>query len=162
VACVHDHCRSASVYTCASCGGQICATHTYRDNWAGRNYCPADAATVQGQAGGIVWRSHPVVPLSLAMPPGAEDHLEFWRPRIDSAVRAAANRDDLLGYVVRQSLETQTFQPQVAAEALALGGWAVELPEPGAWFPQFTDAELRARGLLPREMTALLRDHRRG
>jgi hypothetical protein len=94
------------------------------------------------------------------MPSGAESHLEFWRPRIDSAVRGAANRDDLLGYVVRQSLETGRFQPEIAAQALALGGWAVELPAPGTWFPPFTDAELRARGLLPREMTALLRDYR--
>jgi hypothetical protein len=160
VACVHDHCALAPAYTCAACGGQICPTHTYRDSWAGRNYCPAHAASVQGQAGGIVWRSQDVAPLTLAMPAGAEGHLEFWRPRIENAVRSAANRDDLLGYVVRQSLDTGTFRPEIAAEALALGGWAVELPEPGTWFSPFTDAELRARGLLPREMTALLRDHR--
>jgi hypothetical protein len=158
--CVADSCRRGGAYVCVACGGQICPQHTHHDSQANCNYCPTHAAIVSAQRAGIVFVD-PVIELphfEPVAPVEADPHIEFWSEQIFPALEWASERHDLLGFVVRSARDRHRLDPPLAAFALGLASWAVDIPGPGLWFGPESEQELRARALLPREMTTLLRE----
>lgn len=85
-------------------------------------------------------------------------HIVYWSETADTAIPWAADRPDLLGFVVRSSLQAGYLDTRLAGIALGLASWSVDIPEPGSWPTEDWNRDLFARAELPREMIALLRE----